>query len=190
VPYLHARWADGCHNGAKLHREIGAHSFRGDYTLVKRVLHPLRRAAGMSRPWLPTVTRQQPLTPRMAVGVVMRRPQDRSADEQAMLAQLRKVHAELDHLMRLSERYTQMLRARQADVFDAWMGHAHTSVLADVRQFARNLRNDEAAVRAALVYEHSNGQVEGQVHRLKLVKRMMYGRAKFDLLRQRVLYRM
>jgi len=189
VPYLHARWAEGCHNGAKLYREIGAHGFRGDYTLVKRVLHPLRRAAGVSRPWLPTLTRQQPLTPRIGVNLVMRRPQDRSADEHAVLAQLSHTHAELDELLRFSEQYTTMLRARQVTTFDRWMTDAHASALAEVRQFARNVRNDEAAIRAALVYKHSNGQVEGQVHRLKLVKRSMYGRAKFDLLRQRVLYR-
>ncbi len=170
-------------------REIWAHGFRGDYTLVKRVLLPLRRAAGVSRPWLPTVTRQQPLTPRTGVGLVIRRPQDRSVDEQAVLAQLCHAHADLNQLMQLSERYTAMIRDRDSAAFAAWMADAQTSLLAEVRQFARNVRNDEAAVRAALVYEHSNGQVEGQVHRLKLVKRMMYGRAKFDLLRQRVLYR-
>jgi transposase len=118
----------------------------------------------------------------------MRRPQDRSADEQAVLAQLHHVHVELAQLLHLSERYTAMLRARQAAAFDLWMADAGACALPEVRQFARNVRNDEAAIRAALVYEHSNGQVEGQVHRLKLVKRMMYGRAKFDLLRQRVLY--
>ncbi len=190
VPYLQARWAEGCHNGAKLYREIWEHGFRGDYTLVKRVLRPLRQAAGVSWPWVPTLTPQQPLTPRIGVGLLMRRPHDRSTNEHAVLAQLGHAHAELDELLRFSKRYTHMLRARQPNAFDPWMADAHASALVEVRQFARNMRNDEAAIRAALVYEHSNGQVEGQVHRLKLVKRSMYGRAKFDLLRQRVLYRM
>ncbi len=120
----------------------------------------------------------------------MQRPHDRATHEHTLLAQLRAAHADLDSLVHLSERYTAMLRDRQSAAFTAWMADAHASPLAEVRQFVRNVRNDEAAVRGALMYEHSNGQVEGQVHRLKLIKRMMYGRAKFDLLRQRVLYRM
>lgn len=69
------------------------------------------------------------------------------------------------------------------------MADARSSTLTEVRRFARNLRNGEAAIRAALGYPWSQGQVEWHVHRLKIIKRAMYGRAKFDLLRQRVLYR-
>jgi transposase len=57
----------------------------------------------------------------------------------------------------------------------------------ELRAFGDSLQRDEAAVRAALRLEWSNGQVEGQVNRLKLIKRQMFGRAKFDLLRKRVL---
>lgn len=56
-----------------------------------------------------------------------------------------------------------------------------------LQNFALGLRLDYDAVRAALTYDWSNGQVEGQVNRLKTIKRQMYGRANFDLLRQRVL---
>ena len=59
---------------------------------------------------------------------------------------------------------------------------------AELGGFVTGLRQDEAAVRAAIAEPWSNGQVEGQVNRLKLIKRSMYGRAKFDLLRQRVLH--
>ena len=57
-----------------------------------------------------------------------------------------------------------------------------------MRSFARGLRQDEAAVRAALTLDWSNGPVEGRVNRLKSIKRSMYGRARFDLLRARVLH--
>ena len=60
--------------------------------------------------------------------------------------------------------------------------------MAEFVSFAKGLTADLGAVRAALDYEWSNGQVEGQVHRLKLIKRQMYGRGKLDLLRARVLY--
>ncbi len=68
------------------------------------------------------------------------------------------------------------------------MTKAAASGLAEMRGFVAGLRRDLAAVKAALTYEWSNGQVEGQVNRLKMIKRMMYGRANFDLLRQRVLH--
>lgn len=123
-----------------------AHGFRGDYTLVKQVLLPLRRAAGVSRPWVPTLTRQPPLTPRIGVGLLMRRPQDRSTDEQAVLAQLRDAHAELDELMRFSERYTQMLRARQSGAFAPWITDAHASALTEVQLAV------EAVLRSANIF--------------------------------------
>jgi transposase len=57
----------------------------------------------------------------------------------------------------------------------------------EIRSFATGIRQDEAAVRAALAHEWSNGQVEGQINKLKLIKRQMYGRAKLDLLKARLL---
>ena len=71
-----------------------------------------------------------------------------------------------------------------AGMLDGWLREAEASALAP---FAAGLRRDEDAVRAALTEPWSNGQVEGQVNRLKVIKREMYGRAGFDLLRGRVL---
>jgi len=69
-------------------------------------------------------------------------------------------------------------------------GHeASRSEIAELRTFATGIKRDQAAVQAALTYSWSQGQVEGQVHRLKLLKRQSYGRAGFDLLRHRVLAR-
>lgn len=80
------------------------------------------------------------------------------------------------------------IRARKAEALAAWRTKAEARGLAEMRGFVTGLRRELAAVKAALTYAWSNGQVEGQVNRLKLRKRMMYGRANFDLLRQRVLH--
>jgi transposase len=72
---------------------------------------------------------------------------------------------------------------------EPWLEEASRSGIAELRTFAAGIKRDEAAVLAALTYEWSQGQVEGQVHRLKLLKRQSYGRAGFDLLRHRVLAR-
>ena len=74
-----------------------------------------------------------------------------------------------------------------ADTLDTWLEEAEQCGLKVFKNFAAGLRRDYEAVKAALTYEWSQGQVEGQVNRLKFIKRQMYGRAKFDLLRKRVL---
>jgi transposase len=73
--------------------------------------------------------------------------------------------------------------------FEAWLERAATSSIPELQSFVVGLERDKAAVAAALSLPISNGQVEGQVTRLKLIKRSMYGRANFDLLRERVLAR-
>ena len=76
----------------------------------------------------------------------------------------------------------------RASGFDAWLTRATTSEITELDRFARGLTDDRAAVEAGLIQEWSNGQTEGQVNKLKLLKRQMYGRASFDLLRRRVLH--
>ena len=67
-----------------------------------------------------------------------------------------------------------------------WLGAAEGSACRELRLFAASVRQDESAVTAAVTARWSNGPVEGQVNRLKTIKRQMYGRAGFDLLRARV----
>ncbi len=81
-----------------------------------------------------------------------------------------------------------MVNRRQLAYLPRWIEEAKASGLPELRRFAQGLYRDYDAVRAALSLEYSNGQTEGQVHRLKLIKRQGYGRASFDLLRLRVLH--
>jgi transposase len=80
-----------------------------------------------------------------------------------------------------------MVRERQPDALDGWLAHVESSGLGALRSFAGGIRRDYAAVKAALTLAYSNGIVEGNINRLKYVKKQMYGRANFDLLRKRVL---
>ncbi len=81
-----------------------------------------------------------------------------------------------------------MMWEREAAGLDTWLDRAEASGQADVRGFAGSIRRDYAAVKAALTLPFSNGPVEGQVNRLKILQRQIYGRAKSELLRKRVLY--
>lgn len=80
-----------------------------------------------------------------------------------------------------------MIRLREAEAFEPWLEAAEASSVADVQGFAVGLGRERKAVEAALTLPYSTGQTEGQINKLKLIKRSMYGRANFDLLRQRVL---
>ncbi len=87
----------------------------------------------------------------------------------------------------LAQRFVAMFKHHQVDDLDGWLHDAQHAAVPALRHFALNLHHDYAAVRASLTFDWSSGQVEGQVNRLKVIKRIMYGRAKFDLLRLRVL---
>jgi transposase len=88
----------------------------------------------------------------------------------------------------LAQGFTRIVRERAADKFNEWLRSATRSKLKEFDSFARGMSEDYEAVMNALRCEWSNGQLEGQVNRLKLIKRQMYGRANFDLLRTRVLH--
>jgi len=90
----------------------------------------------------------------------------------------------------LVQSFGSLLRERRADPLDPWLEHAQSSGLRELRRFALSLRQDYAAVRAALEEPWSQGPTEGHIQRLKVLKRQMYGRASFALLRQRVLERL
>jgi transposase len=79
-----------------------------------------------------------------------------------------------------------MVRRRSSLSLAEWLAKAEASPCVELRLFGAGLRQDEAAVAAALTEAWSNGPVEGQVNRLKLIKRQMFGRAGFQLLRARV----
>lgn len=82
-----------------------------------------------------------------------------------------------------------MIRKRNASALESWLEGAIESGIPELRTFATGIKRDQAAILAALTYAWSQGQVEGQINRLKLIKRQAYGRAGFDLLRHRVLAR-
>jgi transposase len=110
-------------------------------------------------------------------------------DEQKKTAELLcRLSPEVGQAQQLALSFIEVVKERDADGLRGWLVTAQRSAVAEFITFANGLTADLQAVRAALEHEWSNGQVEGQVHRLKLVKRQMYGRGKLDLLRARALY--
>ena len=108
--------------------------------------------------------------------------------EQTDLSLFCQEHVEVRPAIVLAHFFATMVRERTAEALDDWLTEAQASSFSELRTFATGVAHDQAAVTAALTRAESNGQVEGHITRLKLLKRQMYGRAKFDLLRQRVLH--
>jgi len=109
--------------------------------------------------------------------------------EQEVLPKLKAACSELALTYELVQEFIKMVKHRKPEALEPWLSSVASSKLRDLENFALGIERDKAAVLAALSSEWSNGQTEGQVNRLKLLKRQMYGRAKFDLLRKRVLHR-
>ncbi len=132
-------------------------------------------------------TLARPLSARQASWLVVRLPGDLDDDQKHSLARLRELSPEIETVYPLAQEFVQMVRLRAGQSFDSWLEKVRNSKVRELVNFARSLEHDNAAVVAGLSLPYSNGQVEGQINRLKLIKRSMYGRARLDLLRKRVL---
>ena len=108
-------------------------------------------------------------------------------EDRAALAQITARCAELSATRDLVRDFAEMLCHRRGERLEAWVSRAEASPVSELRGFAKGLRKDWAAVTAGLTVSYSSGAVEGHVNRIKMIKRQMYGRAKPDLLRKRVL---
>lgn len=183
-PYLLERFQAGCHNGRRLYEEIQAQGYRGCDSLVRKFLTVIRRAEGQGTPVPPKPTPRYSIPD--LVFFVVRRPEEMTEEHKAVIAQIQAVDEVLRSACELAQSFAVMVRERRAEELQGWLEQADTSGIAAFRTFVAGLRRDEAAVQAALELPWSQGQVEGQIHRLKLIKRAGYGRASFALLRQRV----
>lgn len=185
-PYLEQRWQEGIRNVAQLWRELQKQGFTGGYTTLKdwQRRHGQNSSTGAAP--LSPVKRSAPPSPRQVAWWVLTEASDRTPEQQAFVEELNQQIPTLASVAAQGRAFLDLIRQRREDQLTLWM---ETAAVGPLRLFVERLRQDEAALRAALRLEWSNGQVEGQVHRLKLLKRQMYGRAHFDLLRRRVLFR-
>lgn len=185
--FLQRRWQEGCHNAGQLTRELLAEGMAISYYSVKRsVAH--WRLPGDPPTAAASTSVYQPSSRRVS-WLLLQEDRDLEAEDrplvEALLARSTEVRAAAD----LARDFRQIIRHRQSNRLEDWAGRAQQAAAPrELMTFAKGLKADWAAVQAALSMEWSNGQVEGQVNRLKMIKRQMYGRAGFDLLRQRVLH--
>ena len=162
------------------HAELRERGYRGSLRTLRRLTAQLRRDTAVPAPPSPPPARKVAcwiLTP----------PGDLTDEDRTALAQITGRCAELKATCNLVRAFADMLCHRRGGQLDAWTGQAEASPVSELRGFAAGLRRDWAAVTAGLTVPYSSGAVEGHVNRIKMIKRQMYGRARPDLLRKRVL---
>jgi transposase len=187
LPYLRERWEDGCHNMSSLFRELVELGYKGSYESVRDNMIRLL-PQGRKKP-LESLSRTPALaTSREASFLFLHRPEKLKTEEQETLTLLRQLHPEADLAYELVQQFAQMLRTRTGEKLDDWLAQVSASQIQELQSFALGVERDKTAVVAGLTLPYSNGLVEGKVNKLKLIKRMGYGRAGFPLLRQRVLH--
>jgi transposase len=206
-PYLLERWKAGCWNGSQLYSEVQQLGYTGSEVLCRLFITSLRKqhqAAGTSNGLelsrdgakvsgtasaKPGPSPQRRMSPARASWLCMCQPDELDEPQRQLVEQLGAAHPDLETAYHLSQAFVLMLAERRGQDLDQWLSQVKQRGIRERKSFAQGIRRDYAAVRAAFTSEWSNGPVEAQVNCLKLQKRLMFGRANFDLLRLRVLRR-
>ena len=181
------RWQEGVHEAKHLYEEIRAQGFPGKLRIVQRFVQALRDDPEQIK--LAPPTSAERFSSNTATWLFIRDPKQLTAEKQAEL-ELICQRSEIAHTTyELTQQFMTMLRSRRGkEDFEQWLVAVEASHIAEMRRFAHSLCQDKEAVMAGLKLSYSNGPVEAQVHKLKLVKRSMFGRAKLPLLRHRLLH--
>jgi transposase len=214
--YLHQRWQAGYRNGRMLFDEIQGMGYRGTYKSLQKLVSPWRvgnatRERDTSVPAQPpvagasvidTISRplgtdptERQISPQIAAALLAKPRPDLTARQGAIVDALKAEcpgYAVMRPLMLgfrslLRQPTTPSEKARTTVALHQWLDRAHATGIALIQNFVCLLRRDILAVEAAVTTRWSNGPVEGQVNRLKMLKRQMYGRAGVELLRARLL---
>jgi transposase len=191
-PYLGQRWNAGVTSAAALHEEIRARGWKGGSLAVSRYLRQFRTADGRdrqarARPQLTAPAAQPAPRPRQVTRWIMTRPDNLAADDAARLARLLGASPALAAAAARVRSFAGMMTGRQGQYLGEWMTAVRADPLPALHSFANGLERDLGAVLNGLTLPWSSGAVEGTNCKIKHIKRIMYGRANFDLLRKMAL---
>ena len=180
LPWLEEQWSAGARNGAELWRRLRQYGFRGSLRVVTEWATRRRRTERAPAGALGRTPSVRSIARLLSVG-----RDALSRSETLTVAAIETGVPLLVEARELIAGFQGMIRKRAVAELGAWITRARSSLVAS---FATGIMKDEAAVTAALNLTWSNGQTEGQITRLKLVKRQMYGRGKIDMLQARMIY--
>ncbi len=196
--YLPARWMQGEHNGNQLTREIRTQGYQGGDTLAREAITSMRKTSpevvalprkqpsSQATPALPQLSPKS--SPRQIRWLLAKKREELREEEQVDLSRVLEGSEEVRLVYRLLQAFLQMMRERQAESLLGWLKEARLSGIKELQSFVAGIERDYDAVKAGLSLNWSQGPVEGTVNKLKVHKRLMYGRAGFPLLRQKMLH--
>jgi transposase len=179
--YLLKRWQQGCRTGAQLERELRSKGYKGSPHGIYRYLQTLKAstlAPSKHKSAAKLASSIQPhalltLSVSQATWLFFRRPEDFKPEEQETLRQLRQASQELEVAYQLVDDFLHMVRERTGAQLDSWLNKVETSHLQAFHTFVTSVQQDKEAVLAGLTLPWSNGPLEGNVNRLKLIKRIV-----------------
>jgi transposase len=182
-PYLCRRWNEGARDGAALHAEIQEQGWAGSARTVRRYLAQFREP-GTAPAAPPAVPKARQIT-----RLLLTRPDHLDADEREQLARIRAACPHINALASHVTAFAEMMGTLAgATDLDPWLAAVDASDgQPELRSFANGIRQDKEAALNGLTLPYSSGRVEGIVNKVKAVKRQMYGRASFALLRKRII---
>jgi transposase len=194
--YILKRFMDGCHNATQIHKEIVEQGYPGAYNNAARVTQYLKKCEREGKP-LPNSP--PALSAPQAKGILITRPEKRTKQETLTIERTKMTDRHVGKCCCLFEDFAYLFKSREdrltgardeetQTLLEQWMEEAKESEILELKAFAAKLLQDMDAVVTVMVMPYSQGQTEGRVNKLKLIKRSMYGRGKFDLLRQRMMY--
>jgi transposase len=198
-PYLVKRWKEGCRTAMQLWREIKKQGYPGAPGRVLQWAREHRENPAPTTPGRYVSSMQQKtsknstqkttrsLSSRRLAWMMVGDFEDLSSTERQALERAIEVCREAAVIYPLVQKFANMVRCREAEDLKGWLEESLSCGVVGFETFAMGLRREQSAVEAALTLPYSNGQVEGQINKLKMLKRQMYGRASFGLLRRRFL---
>lgn len=186
MDFIRQRWDQNNPSVKQLFEELQAQGFNGSYASLNRAIHSQMGIQNLKKSRAPS---PKPIkySPRQMAWAIFQPEAELKASQKALSQTLCELSPLVEQARKLAHTFREMISNRHHDFLDEWLRQAESSQISEFMRFAAGLRGDYNAIKAALTYSWSNGQVEGQVNRLKLIKRQMYGRAGFPLLRRRVI---
>jgi transposase len=187
IPYLHQRIETGCTNQSQLWREIAQQGFTGTRSLVGKWIRQHYETKGPTSDTLPRQkSKIEVPSPRELAWLLLRHQDELDEHEQHLLQRLL-LDPKLTELRQLAHQFMRIVRDGLSEQWSEWLERSCASTVNEIKNFALGLKKDIEAVSQAIQQPWSNGPTEGHVNKLKYLKRQMYGRASFELLRLRIL---
>ncbi len=179
APYVRQRWEAGCHNGSQLWQEIRALGYKGASRTFYHYLAPLRSKQRAERSGIAVAPLTERFSAKQAVWLLVRDLANLEESEQATLTALRQENVTIEVTYELVQAFVQMVRHLQGERLDVWLEQARASQIPELISFVGDIERDKEVVIAGLTQHESTGVIEGHVNKLKMLKRLMFGRAGF-----------